>query len=96
MDVLSVLSSVITVLQLSNEIIKGAKKYYKGAKNASKDIQHLLDELESFNHVLVGLQVITARVQGSETGSVNGGGVRSSECLPNIRKMLEPNAPLSA
>lgn len=96
MDVLSVAASVVAIIQLSNEIIKGSRKYYIVAKNASKDIKHLLDELESFRQALNGLNEIVTKAETSVSGGVNNGNVPSHEILLNIRRMLEPNAPLTA
>ncbi len=94
MDPLSITSSVIAILQLSNTVYTAAKEYYTGVKDAPKEIERLLDELKTFNDVLIHLSDIAAKAEKNDKGSAMQEISHKGTCLPSVTKLLEPDAAL--
>ena len=64
MDPLSITASAIAILQLTQSIIVGTKKFYKNARDCPAEIRGLLDELMSFETVLENLQLMAEKANG--------------------------------
>jgi len=94
MDPLSITSSVIAILQLSNTVYKAAREYYTGVKDAPKEIKRLLKELEAFNDILIHLSDIAAKVHKNDKGSAMHENSQKRTSLPSVTKLLEPDAAL--
>ena len=66
MDGLSAAASVITVVQLSTQLLSLCEEYIKGVKNAKPDIERLIREISSFQHVLKSLRTIVEDPRASK------------------------------
>jgi len=99
MDPLSVTASAITIIQLTTELIKGTRNYYKNVKNAPKEIADFLDQLEMLGAVLERLKHTSekADAKSSSKPRIHGGiqSPQNASPLPLLKKMLQTDGPLA-
>ena len=90
-DPLSATASIIAVLQLTQEVLTGARKLYQGIKNASREVSELIEELTAFGVVLERLKVISHNAQQT---AANGGSnnLKGDGPLPMLKTMMENGA----
>ncbi len=74
MDPLSITTSAITILQLTQSIIIGTNNFYKSARDCPAEIRGLLDELMSFQRVLESLQSMVEKANGINVSKPFAGG----------------------
>lgn len=67
MDPLSGAASVITVVQITGQILGLCQTYYTAVKSAREDIQRLRDELQALNFVLTKLADILDEPETSQS-----------------------------
>ena len=100
MDPLSITASAIAIIQLTTDLISGARSYYKSVKNSPKEIAELVHELESFDVLLKSLRDTSQREderhkQQMDQLVCNVGPEQKASRLPMIQKTMEADAPLS-
>ncbi|CAD6581748.1 MAG: hypothetical protein ASARMPRED_000694 [Alectoria sarmentosa] len=99
MDPLSITASAIAIIQLTTDLISGARSYYKSVKNSPKEIAELVHELESFDVLLKSLRDTSQREderhkQQMDQLVCNVGPEQKASRLPMIQKTMEADAPL--
>ena len=99
MDPLSLTASAIAIIQLASELVKGTRKYFKGVKNAPKEVGELVDELTVFGVVLGRLKSISQKAEDSEPLNTSDDGTaqpgKRISRLPMLCAMLKADAPLA-
>lgn len=101
MDPLSITASAIAIIQVTTDLIDGARSYYKSVKNAREEIAELVHELESFDVLLKTLKDTSQRAdalnkQQTDQLVPSVGCQRRVSRLPMLQKMMEADAPLSS
>jgi len=99
MDPLSVTASAITVIQLTTELVKGIRKFYKNVKDAPKEVAEFVDELTALGIVLERLKDISQKADVASLSyiAVNGtvqNGQRAIR-LPTLESMTKADGPLA-
>lgn len=89
MDGLSTAASVIAVLQLTEEVIRICYGYAMTAKDARKDIRALVDELESLQDVLSGIQSLSEKPEAHTSLPTLGTLVQPGSTLTQCSKCLD-------
>ena len=97
MDPLSITASTITILELTTELIKGTRNYYKSARSAPKEVAELIDELTTFNVVLQRLKFTSERAKAAASQQTTGVVLSQPNhvSLPMLEKMLAKGGPLT-
>lgn len=70
MDPLSIAASAIAILQLTQSIIIGTRRFYKNARGCPTEIRGLLDELMSFETILGNLQLMVEKANGTHVSKL--------------------------
>ena len=99
MDPLSLTASAISIIQLTSELVKGARKLTKGVKNAPREVAELIDELTVFGVVLERLKSISHKAEDAESPDVSDdsavGPSGKVSRLPMLHDMIKADAPLA-
>ena len=97
MDPLSITASAIAVIELTTEINKGLRKFYKSANNAPREVAELIDELTTFGAVLQRLKILSqhGKAAQSQQRTAAAGNSQSKYNLPMLQKVVERDAPLN-
>lgn len=98
MDPLSATASAITLLQVTTELVKVTRKYYKNVKNAPKEIADLIDQLNLFTAVLDRLKETSEKADATSPAHIAANGSNSNSQtagrLPLLKRMLQEDGPL--
>lgn len=70
MDPLSITASAVAIIQLTTDLLRGTKSFYKSVKNAPKNIADLVDELTSLGSILEHLKSIAQSAGISRTSQI--------------------------
>ena len=97
MDPLSITASAIAVIELTTEIVKGLRKFYKSANNAPREVAELIDELNTFGAILQRLKILSqhAKAAQSQQRTAAAGSSQRNDNLPMLPKVVERDAPLN-
>lgn len=99
MDPISLTASAIAILQLTSELVKATRIYYKGVKNAPQEIAELINESTSFETVLQNLKSISQTAESARRATRAGNGLEGSlgkaNSLPMLQEMLKADGPLT-
>ena len=94
MDGLSAAASVIAVIQISAEVFSLCERYYKGVKKAKSDVERLLSEITSFQHVLESLRTVADGPKASKVFATRTVLESVKQCdteLQNLKLKLQPD-----
>lgn len=95
MDPLSVTASAITVIQLTTELIKGTRQYYKDVRNAPKEVAEFVDELTALGIVFERLKNISQKAEAASLSPIAMHNKHKASCLPTLENMTKVDGPLA-
>ncbi len=99
MDPLSITASAITVIQLTAELLKGIRNYYKDVKNAPKEVAEFIDELTALGIVFERLKDISQKAEAASLShiAVNGAVQHKQKafCLPTLGSITKADGSLA-
>ncbi len=98
MDPLSITASAITIIQLTIELIKGTRKYYKDVRSAPKEVLEFVNELTALGVVFERLKDISQKAEAASLSHIAVNGAVSQQhkafCLPTLKSMIKADGPL--
>lgn len=99
MDPLSITASAITVIQLTTELVKGTRNYYKDVKNAPKEVAEFVDELTALGIVFGRLKDICQKAEAASLSNIAGNDALQRKpkafYLPTLESMTKADGPLT-
>lgn len=100
MDPISLTASTIAIIQLTTDLIKVTKDYYKGVKNAPREIAELIEESTNFGKVLEQLKTTLQAAESAERLEIARNGLygirKEASRLPMLQEMMRVDGPLTS